>query len=132
VVLMSACQWPFPSEPPEAVVAQGMLETLQDTGLYAQVTPVATIGRHFILAEGAWQVLACFRFRTTRGEEGTSCVDSFRAYELDTGNWVVALDLNGNHRWRAISTRAEAPESASGGRSSRSRSPDAAGGTVER
>lgn len=120
---LSACHWPFPADPPANVLAQGLLETLQDTGLYAEVQPVATIGRHFIPAEGAWRILGCFRFVTDRGEEGTSCVDSFRAYELDTGSWVVALDLNGQHRWRAISNRSKEPGPDSS---------DAAGGSIER
>ncbi|MGE0624305.1 MAG: hypothetical protein AB7I04_11150 [Pseudomonadales bacterium] len=136
VLLASGCQWPFPSSPPEQVVSQGMLETLQDTGLYAQVTPVAPIGRHYIPAEGAWRILGCFRFVAPRGEEGTSCVDSFRAYELDTGNWVVALDLNGIHRWRAISLRNETPASAGGGRPLPGEKPPsengAAAGAIER
>ena len=99
---LSACEIDPKQAPPDSILEQGMVESLLDTGFYNDVTISRVIGRHFQPAKDAWKILACFQFRLPEGQEAESCVDSFEAYKLDSGTWVVAVTIDGVYRWRAI------------------------------
>jgi len=97
-----ACDINAVPAPPDKVLQQGMVEALLDTGFYADVTITRTIGRHFQPEQAAWKILACFQFNLPGGQQAETCVDSFEAYQLDNGTWVVAVTVDGLYRWRAI------------------------------
>ena len=101
-LVLQGCEPPIPPGPPEAVLNQGMLQALLDTGFYSEAGLTQTIGRHYDPSTRKWKVLACFQFQVPSGEQGQTCVDSFEAFELDNGTWVVTVTIDGVYRWRAI------------------------------
>lgn len=107
-LLLQGCEPPAPPGPPEAVLNQGMLQSLMDTGFYSEAALTQTIGRHYDPSTRRWKVLACFQFTVPEGEQGLSCVDSFEAFELDNGTWVVTVTIDGVYRWRAIGATGDA------------------------
>jgi len=105
--ILSGCESPTPSPPPANVLDQGMVESLMDTGFYSEVAMTRTIGRHYNPSGRAWRVYACFQFLLINDQQGATCVDSFQAFKLDNGTWVVAVTIDGVYRWRAISIAGE-------------------------
>ena len=107
-LLLGGCEYrPQAEPPPDDLLEQGMLQSLLDTGFYTEVGITRVIGRHFDPSTRSWNVLACFRFSVPSGEQAETCVDSFRALELDNGTWVVAVTIEGVYRWRAIDPAGE-------------------------
>ena len=95
--------------PPPESVAQAMENALLDTGFYREVTLTRTVGRHYVPADDAWTIVACFAFAVPDGRQGSSCLDSFTATRLDNGSWLVGVTANGVYRWRALPAAADAP-----------------------
>ncbi|MEX2495981.1 MAG: hypothetical protein WD448_07835 [Woeseia sp.] len=85
-----------------------MADALIDTGFYNEVAIARTIGQHYNPGQDAWTIIACYNFAATDGSEGTACLDSFTAIQLDNGVWVVGATVNGVYRWRAIGLTADA------------------------
>lgn len=100
VLGLSACSIP-PSPPPEEI-GQGMVQALVDTGFYSEVAVLQILGQHHEPARDVWKVVACFQFTLPAGDQGETCIDSFEAYRLDNGIWVVSVTANQVYRWRTI------------------------------
>lgn len=79
-----------------------MIEALLDTGFYSNAVVNRTLGKHFDPSRRAWKIFACFDFKLVDGGQGSTCVDSFEALQLDNGTWVMAVTIDGVYRWRAI------------------------------
>lgn len=109
------CVRQTPPAPPESV-EQAMENALLDTGFYREVSLTRTVGRHYVPADDAWTLVACFAFAVPDGRQGSSCLDSFTATRLDNGSWLVGVTANGVYRWRALpaETDATAPDGAPG------------------
>lgn len=116
IALLTGCGHQAPPEPPpDEILEQGMLQSLMDTGFYQDVAISRLIGRHYNPANRAWTIFACFRFSAPTGEPAETCVDSFRALALDSGDWVVAVTIEGVYRWRAISAGGQSTDAAGEG-----------------
>ena len=100
-LFVTACVPPEPSAPPEAIV-QGMADALVDTGFYSEAAVTRRIGEHYNPSDNTWKIIACFDFALPDGAQGTACVDSFSAFQLENGIWVATATINGVYRWRAI------------------------------
>jgi hypothetical protein len=107
LVVTAGCVRQTPPAPPESV-AQAMESALLDTGFYQEVTVTRTVGRHYVPADDAWTIVACFAFDVPDGRQGSSCLDSFTATRLDNGSWLVGVTANGVYRWRALPAEADA------------------------
>lgn len=81
-----------------------MAEALVDTGFYSEVTVTRLIGSHYNRSTASWKIFACFQFVSASGQQGTNCMDSFEALQLDSGDWVVTATVDGVYRWRAINS----------------------------
>ena len=108
LVVTGGCVRQTPPAPPESI-AQAMENALLDTGFYREVSLTRTVGRHYVPADDAWTIVACFAFAVPDGREGSSCLDSFTATRLDNGSWLVGVTANGVYRWRALPAEADAP-----------------------
>ena len=116
LLLLGGCNdSPQPELLEERRLAQGMAGALIDTGLYAKVTVTRVLGGRYAPGTGRWTVLGCYRFSLADGNVGENCIDSFQAFQLDTGRWVVAATVNDIYRWRALAGPAsDQPEDRSG------------------
>ena len=95
---------------PEGDILNAEIEALLlDTGLFADVALERVLGKRHIASESRWQVVACFRFLAGEGE-ATSCDDSFRLMRLDSGTWIVSVDMVDVYRWREVRGLAGSPE----------------------
>lgn len=113
LVVTGGCVKQAPPAPPETV-ARAMENALLDTGFYQEVTVTRTVGRHYVPADDAWTIVACFAFAVPDGRQGSSCLDSFTATRLDNGSWLVGVTANGVYRWRALPAEADGPAGAPG------------------
>lgn len=112
---LAACVPPAePPEPPPDEVAQGMALAIADTGFYTDIALTRVLGRHYDPAHDSWNIVACFDFSTVDGSNGTNCLDSFNAKQLDNGGWLVSVTINEVYRWRAIGLPDEASEGETG------------------
>lgn len=109
-LLLTGCSKPVP--PPSDILNRGIVESLLDTGFYADVSMPQIIGRHYNPGEDQWTIYACFDFALDDGNRGSTCVDSIVASRLESGGWIVATTINEVYRWRAIGAPSMTPPAA--------------------
>ena len=104
---LGACS--APPTPPPGEIEQGMAEALFDTGFYSEVGITQMLGRHYEPGKDVWNIIACYQFALADGSQSTNCVDSFNAFQMDNGIWIVSVTINQVYRWRSVSLPVDSP-----------------------
>jgi len=93
-----------PEPPPvDRRLNESVATVLEVSGVVTEVANVRIVGKRYLRQSDDWQILACYEIAEKEpAQRSADCNDSFRAYRLDDGRWVVSGNLRGRYRWHIM------------------------------
>ncbi len=97
--LLSGCVESEPESPDNDMLSGAIAKLYIDVGGASKVTAQQLLGKHYLPGDNSWQIVSCTELILKDNNTIKDCNDSFVAFKLDSGKWILNGQVNSQYRW---------------------------------